>query len=74
MPPPPIFICENNRKSNKILHCVDLFSLSDSFEDMAILEGIRRRDDRGGALSALYRSIDTFYLHNHHTKKNQHSA
>ena len=23
--PPPIFICENNRKSNKIMHCVDLF-------------------------------------------------
>ena len=23
--PPPIFICENNRKSNKIEHCVDLF-------------------------------------------------
>ena len=24
-PPPPIFICENNRKNNKIMHCVDLF-------------------------------------------------
>ena len=24
----PIFICENNRKSNKIMHCVDLFLLS----------------------------------------------
>ena len=23
--PPPIFICENNRKSSKIMHCVDLF-------------------------------------------------
>ena len=23
--PPPIFICENNRKSNKIMHCVDIF-------------------------------------------------
>ena len=22
---PPIFIYENNRKSNKIIHCVDLF-------------------------------------------------
>ena len=21
--PPPIFICENHRKSNKIMHCVD---------------------------------------------------
>ena len=30
----PIFICENNRKSNKILHSVDLFFLSGSFEDM----------------------------------------
>ena len=32
---PPIFICENNKKGNKIMHCVDLF-LSDSFEDMGI--------------------------------------
>ena len=24
-PPQIIFICENNRKSNKIMHCVDLF-------------------------------------------------
>ena len=24
---PPIFICENNIKSNKIKHCVDLFFL-----------------------------------------------
>ena len=23
--PPPIFICENNRKSNKIMHWVDFF-------------------------------------------------
>ena len=23
--PPPIFICENNRKSNKIMHCVEIF-------------------------------------------------
>ena len=23
--PPPYFICENNRKSNKIMHCVDYF-------------------------------------------------
>ena len=22
--PPPIFICENNRKSNKIMHCVEI--------------------------------------------------
>ena len=30
-----IFICENNRKSNKIMHCLDFF-LSGSFEDMGI--------------------------------------
>ena len=24
-PPPPVFICENNRKSNKIVHYVDIF-------------------------------------------------
>ena len=23
--PPPIFNCENNRKSKKIIHCVDFF-------------------------------------------------
>ena len=23
--PPPIFIRENNRKNNKIMHCVDFF-------------------------------------------------
>ena len=33
--PPTIFICENNKKSNKIMHCVDIFSfLSGSFKDM----------------------------------------
>ena len=31
--PPHIFICKNNRKSNKIMHCVDFFS-SDGFKDM----------------------------------------
>ena len=25
LPHPPIFICENNRKSNKIMNCVDFF-------------------------------------------------
>ena len=25
--PPPIFIFENNRKSNKIMHCVEFFFL-----------------------------------------------
>ena len=32
----PTFICENNRKSNKIMHCVDLFFFNGSFEDMGI--------------------------------------
>ena len=35
-PPPPIFICENDRKSNKIVHCVEKKCLSGSFEDKAI--------------------------------------
>ena len=31
------FFCDNNRKSNKIVHCVDyLFYFSGSFEDMCI--------------------------------------
>ena len=35
--PPPIFIFENNRKSNKVMHCVEKKkSLSGSFEDRAI--------------------------------------
>ena len=39
--PPPIFICENNRTSNKIIHCVDLFLfLGGSFEDMGIFARI----------------------------------
>ena len=49
--------------------------LSASFEDMATFYGIQLSYDKGGgALSALYRSIDEFvknaiicpYLHNHH--------
>ena len=35
-PTPSIFICENNRKSNKIMHCVDFF-LSGGCEDRVIL-------------------------------------
>ena len=31
-----IFICENNRKMNKIIHCVEKKILSASFEDIAI--------------------------------------
>ena len=54
----PIFICENHRKINKIMHCVEFF-LSASFKiwpffteyNLVIIWG-------GGALSALYRSID----------------
>ena len=33
---PPIFICENNRKSNKIMYCVEIFFLIGSFKDKAI--------------------------------------
>ena len=41
VPHPPIFICENNRKSNKIMHCVEKKkSLSGSFEDKAIFHVI----------------------------------
>ena len=41
--PPPIFICENNRKSNKIMHCVEFF-LSGSFEDKATFHVILEID------------------------------
>ena len=34
--PPPIFLSENNRKSKKIMHCVEFF-LSGVCEDRAIL-------------------------------------
>ena len=45
--PPPIFICENNRKSNKIMHCVE-FLLSGSFEDRAIFYVIQLSSDGVG--------------------------
>ena len=45
---PPIFICENNRKSNKIMHCVEFFFLSGSFEDRAIFRGSQLSYDGGG--------------------------
>ena len=32
----PNCICENNIKSNKKMHCAELFFLSGSFEDMGI--------------------------------------
>ena len=38
--PTPIFICENNIKSKKIMHCVDFF-LSGSFEDRTIFHVIQ---------------------------------
>ena len=40
---PPIFICENNRKGNKIMHCVEFF-FSGSFEDKAIFHVIQGID------------------------------
>ena len=46
-PPPPISICENNRKSNKIMHCVE-FILSDSFEDRTIFHVIQLSYDGRG--------------------------
>ena len=36
----PIFVCENNRKSNKIMHCVEK-KMSGSFEDKAIFHVIQ---------------------------------
>ena len=42
--PPPTFICENDRKSNKIMHCVEKNSLSGSFEDKAIIHAILEID------------------------------
>ena len=48
--PPPIFICENDKKSNKIMHCVDFF-LSGSFEDMGIFDVFQLSFDGGGVIS-----------------------
>ena len=44
VPPPTIFIYENNRKSNKIMHCVEKKKLSGSFEDKAIFHVILEID------------------------------
>ena len=41
---PPIFICENNRNSNKIMHCVKKFFLIGSFKDKAIFHVILEID------------------------------
>ena len=38
---PTIFICEKHRKRKKIMHCVEIFFLSASFEDIAIFHGIQ---------------------------------
>ena len=46
--PPLIFICEYNRKSNKIMHCVEKKSLSGSFEDRAIFHVSQLSYDGGG--------------------------
>ena len=46
--PLPYFICENNRKSNKIKQCVDLFFLSGSFEVRDIFHEIQLSYDGGG--------------------------
>ena len=44
---PPISICENNRKSNKIMHCVD-FLLSGGCEDiMGIIHEFIYRSVKG---------------------------
>ena len=42
--PPPHFSFEKNRKSKKIMHCVDFFSLSGSLEDKAIFHVILEID------------------------------
>ena len=41
---PPIFIRENNRKSNTIMHCVEKNFLSGSLEDKAIFHVILEID------------------------------
>ena len=41
---PPIFICENNRKSNKIMHCVEKKTLIGSFKNKAIFHVILEID------------------------------
>ena len=41
---PPIFICENHRKINKIMHCVEKKNLSGSFEGKAIFHVILEID------------------------------
>ena len=64
--PPLIFICEYNRKSNKIMHCVEKKSLSGSFEDRGIFNVSQLSyDRRGGGLCAHYRSIDKFVKNDH---------
>ena len=58
--PFPIFICENNRNSSKIMRCVDLLFLNGNFEDRATFHVIQLSNDGGGGgLCAHYRSIDS---------------
>ena len=42
--PPPLFFCENYRKSNKIMHCVKKNYLIGSFKDKAIFHVILEID------------------------------
>ena len=41
---PPYFFCENNRKSNKIMHCVEEKKSIGSFKDKAIFHVILEID------------------------------
>ena len=50
---PPIFICENNRKSNKIMNCVEKKSLSGCFEDRVIFHVSQLSYDGGGAYMSI---------------------
>ena len=50
--PPPIFICENNREGNKIMHCVDFF-LRISFENMDIFHVFKLSFVEGGGVISI---------------------
>ena len=68
--PPPIFICENHRKSNeKIMHCVEKIYLIGSFKDKAIFHVILEiwRFFSSNNFMNLYSK--TFYILNFQKKK-----
>ena len=67
--PPPIFICENNRKYNKIMHCVDFF-LSGSFEDRTTFHVIQLSNDGGGPYVPI--TIDRFVKNVHNMALSSH--